>query len=273
MGDRKNSNAERVQFSSDLLDLFSSRLASTHATFFTGHLRSGMAVLDGGCGPGSITLGLGEIVSPGQVIGIDIEPLNIERAKALLAKASGPNVIFKIGDINALEFPDETFDAVFTHGVVEYFKDPVHAFKELYRVLKRGGLLGARHADWGGFLLSSRYKNVQGLFSLFIQLMKKKGGDPFFGRNQFSCLRKAGFARIQQTASYDCWTSSPESTLRISQILAGYVQSDEFTGQVIEYELSDQQRLEKIASAIHKWGGDPDSFAAEAWGEALAWKE
>jgi hypothetical protein len=45
---RKNNNTERVRFSSDLLDFFSSRLSSTHATFFTGHLRSGMMVLDDG---------------------------------------------------------------------------------------------------------------------------------------------------------------------------------------------------------------------------------
>jgi len=74
--------------------------------------------MDCGCGPGSITLGLAEIVTPGQVIGIDIEPLNIKRVKAILARKNSPKIIFQLGNINALEFPDETFDAVFIHSVI-----------------------------------------------------------------------------------------------------------------------------------------------------------
>jgi hypothetical protein len=103
--------------------------------------------------------------------------------------------------------------------------------------------------------------------------MEKKGGDPYFGSKQGACLQKAGFARIRLSASYDCWTSSQENTRRVSHFLAGYCQSEEFKGPVLQYGLSDRQRLKKIAEDIHKWGNDPSSFAAEAWTEALAWKE
>ena len=57
------------------------RSAARDAAFFLPHLRSGMSLLDCGFGPGTITVGLTELVAPGQVIGIDIEAAVIERAR------------------------------------------------------------------------------------------------------------------------------------------------------------------------------------------------
>src|SRR5271157_1800264 len=145
--------SERVKFGSDFLDFFSDRHASTHAAFFTDYVKSGMNILDCGCGPGSITLDFAELVSPGQVIGIDIESTHIEKARLLQKARKVSNVEFQVGDINKLPFNDNTFDAVFAHGVIEYFRNPVHAFSEIHRVLRSNGVFGARHGDWGGFLL------------------------------------------------------------------------------------------------------------------------
>lgn len=98
-----------------------------------------MTVLDCGCGPGTITLDLAEFVYPGDVTGIDIAPIQIKTAKTLQSQRKIQNVRFEIGDVNALEFPDELFDIVFAHGVIEYLEDPVHAFKEIRRVLTNDG--------------------------------------------------------------------------------------------------------------------------------------
>ena len=53
------------------------RMASQEAAFLLPHLRAGMNVLDAGCGPGSITLGLAAAVAPGEVVGIDIQPSSL----------------------------------------------------------------------------------------------------------------------------------------------------------------------------------------------------
>ncbi|UCB46107.1 MAG: class I SAM-dependent methyltransferase, partial [Spirochaetota bacterium] len=148
MGNKSNI---KIQYSTDLLDFFTDRTARSNAKFFIDRLRSGMNLLDCGCGPGSITIDLAEIVAPGKVTGIDIEPAQIEIAKSMQSKRNVMNVRFEVGDINKLPFSGESFDAVFVHGVVEYLKDPVHVFKEIYRVLTKDGILGARHADYGGF--------------------------------------------------------------------------------------------------------------------------
>ena len=51
------------------------RSASPQVAFFMPHLESGMSLLDCGCGPGTITLGLAGAISPGQAVGIELSPL------------------------------------------------------------------------------------------------------------------------------------------------------------------------------------------------------
>ncbi len=72
-----------------------------------------------GCGPGSITLDLAELVFPGKVIGIDIESRHIHWAKQLQQDKKVQNVKFLVADLIDLPFDDGTFDAAFAHGVVE----------------------------------------------------------------------------------------------------------------------------------------------------------
>jgi len=263
---------ERVSFGTALLDFFSDRSASTHAAFFLGCVEAGMKILDCGCGPGSITLDLARLVFPGEAIGIDIERAHVERAQELQRERNVRNAKFQVADLHHLPFDDGTFDAVFTHGVVEYFGDPVSAFSEVRRVLKSGGVFGARHGDWGGFLLATRNRYTKKAFSLFVQLMKRNGGKPQFGRNQGSYLRQAGFSRITTSASYDCWTSNPETALKVGRLMKGYFTSKDFVIPALKHGLVDRKTLPKIQSAFDDWGKDQDVFAAEAWGESVAWK-
>jgi len=59
------------------------RTVAIEGAFLKPHIKSCMNVLDVGCGPGSITLGLAEIVSPGEAIGIDLRPSQVEKAETL----------------------------------------------------------------------------------------------------------------------------------------------------------------------------------------------
>ena len=83
-----------------------------------------MRLLDCGCGPGSITTDLAALVAPGDVIGFDVDPAQLELARAHAEAAGVQNVRFEQGDVRQLHFDDESFDAVFTHGVIEYLPEP-----------------------------------------------------------------------------------------------------------------------------------------------------
>ena len=224
-------------------------------------MKPGMKILDCGCGPGSITLDFAEIVAPEKVIGIDIEPSHIEKARTLKKMRKVSNIDFREGDINKLPFPDDTFDSAFTHGVIEYFRDPVHAFKEIRRVLKKGGVFGARHCDWGGFLLATTDEFTMKGFSLFIRLMEKNGCDPFFGRNQVSYLRKAGFLRIIASASYDCWTPTLETARRVGNFMKVFFKSEEYYKPILDFGYTDKKTLLNLA--FYREISDPEEIFLE----------
>lgn len=107
MTKRSADNRERIKFTSDFLDFFSDRHAETQAAFFINYVKSGMKILDCGCGPGSINLDFAEIVAPEQAIGIDIEPAHIEKGKTLQEKWKVSNIEFQAGDINKLPFEEQ----------------------------------------------------------------------------------------------------------------------------------------------------------------------
>jgi len=126
------------------------RTASQAAAFLLPHLRAGMHVLDAGCGPGSISLGLAAAVAPGEVVGIDIQPSQVEQARALAAQRGVTNVRFEASNVYELPFPDGFFDAAFANSVLQHLREPVRTLAELRRVLRPGGIAGVCDRDiWG----------------------------------------------------------------------------------------------------------------------------
>jgi ubiquinone/menaquinone biosynthesis C-methylase UbiE len=77
----------------------SRRTAAVAAAFFLPHLRPGMRVLDGGCGPGTITVGLAQAVAPGEVVGIDPLANRLDLARSTADAEGVNNVRFEFGDL------------------------------------------------------------------------------------------------------------------------------------------------------------------------------
>ena len=73
---------------------------SGRAGHYIPYLRPGMSVLDVGCGPGSITIELAKAVSPGTVVGIDIDPAAVQLARKSAADAGVSNISFGL-DVSA----------------------------------------------------------------------------------------------------------------------------------------------------------------------------
>jgi cyclopropane fatty-acyl-phospholipid synthase-like methyltransferase len=72
------------------------RTAAKEGAFLLPYLRPGMRLLDFGCGPGSITLGLAEAVAPGEVVGVDLQPSQVAQARALSAARDWVNDLASI---------------------------------------------------------------------------------------------------------------------------------------------------------------------------------
>lgn len=271
MGDQVQDNYT-VGYEEQTALFFARRRASTHARFLLPYLKPGMRLLDCGSGMGSITLGLAAAVAPGEVDGIDLEPDQVAAATARAKRDGVPNIRFQVGDATAIPFPDETFDTVFSHGVLEHISDPIAAVKEIRRVLKVGGVLAIRHADFGGFLLEPAKPPLDRFVALFAETMRLNGGDPLAGRHQAKWLREAGFTRFKLSASYDCWTETPEDRVLNARFMSALMSRSRLAARIIEAGLAGESVLKEMGDAFLEWGEMPDALAAEAWVEVVTWK-
>ena len=96
----------------------------------------GRSVLEVGCGAG---VDLARFAKGGaEVTGVDLAPSAIDLARANFAQ-QGLEGRFEVADGEHLPFPDNTFDLVYAHGVVQYTANPRQLVEECRRVLKAGG--------------------------------------------------------------------------------------------------------------------------------------
>jgi SAM-dependent methyltransferase len=117
-------------------------LAGTGNPFSLGALRSGEHVVDVGCGAGIDSLIAARMVGPdGQVIGVDMTPAMLEKARRNAIEAGRSNVTFREGYGEALPVDSNWADAVISNGVLNLFPDKLAGLQEMARVLKPGGRL------------------------------------------------------------------------------------------------------------------------------------
>jgi len=112
---------------------------------------AGKRVLDIGCGTGGVDFVLAGELAAGRVVAIDVEPALIERARGRLA-ASYPDladrVDFRLVSPGPLDWPDASFELVFSKDALIHIPDKAAIYREIYRVLKPGGVFAA--SDWLG---------------------------------------------------------------------------------------------------------------------------
>jgi SAM-dependent methyltransferase len=116
--------------------------AGTGNPFILGALHAGEKIVDVGSGAGFDSLIAARMVSPsGQVIGIDMTPAMIEKARSAADEAGIDNVEFRHGYAEALPVEDGWADVVISNGVLNLIPDKSTALQEMARVLKPGGRL------------------------------------------------------------------------------------------------------------------------------------
>jgi ubiquinone/menaquinone biosynthesis C-methylase UbiE len=253
------------------------RTAARNAAFFLPHLKHGMRLLDAGCGPGSITIGLAEAIAPrdgeqaGDTVGIDFSADAIDAARALAAERGVTNVRFDISDVYALPFEDASFDAAFCHAVLQHLADPVAALQEMRRVLKPGGVIGVADADHDGMVMWPRDPLIDRSFAVLESLREHSSrGDPRVGKRLRALLHEAGFAHSigSATAGYE---GTAESTRMAGQWQARYLESPPLLDHAFALGLASRDELAAMAEAWRAWGAHPGAFRAAFWCEAVAW--
>lgn len=95
-------------------------------------------VIDVGCGDG----GLLEVVKSNcMYTGVDISPVQLGSFRRALKKSKRKNVCLVRSDVTKLPFPKDSFDLAFACDVLEHVLDPTKVFKEIHRIVKKGGYI------------------------------------------------------------------------------------------------------------------------------------
>ncbi len=249
-----------------------SRTAEKQAAWFLPYLKPDMRLLDCGCGSGSITVGLANAVRPGHVIGVDMSTREIERACERATDKQIPNVHFATGNIYQLDFPDNSFDALFSHNVLEHLPDPLVALQEMRRVLKPGGITGIRDCDYGGLVLAPD----NGFWEEFITLWdgdwkRSKDGNSRMGRHLGKLLYEAGFADVRMSASYDVNGDLASRKIWVQGMISMLSKAD-FVERVTAGKFATLEELESLKKEWLAWQELPEGIMAISHFEAVGRK-
>jgi arsenite methyltransferase len=116
--------------------------AGTGNPFSLGPLQPDKRVVDVGCGAGFDSLIAARMVAPtGEVIGVDMTPAMVDKARRSAAESGLHNVRFRTGHAESLPVPDGWADVVISNGVLNLTPDKYVTLCEIARVLKPGGRL------------------------------------------------------------------------------------------------------------------------------------
>jgi ubiquinone/menaquinone biosynthesis C-methylase UbiE len=271
--EKKDSETYPWGHDSAMLNLYQWRQVTNSAPHLIPYLRPGLKILDVGCGPGSITVDLAQRVLPGgHVTGVDYKAEPLELARALAQKKGITNVRFAVADVLDLrDFADASFDIVYAHQVVQHVQDPVHAIREMSRLVKPGGRVAFRES-----VSMSWYPELDGMrkwYSLYKELGKELGGHPDGGLALYAWTKEAGFDREDITCSAGVWCyNTPEERKFWGRNASEKTSSLDFKEKTVGKNICTEEELNQILQGWKDWQQSEDGWFLITHAEVVARK-
>ena len=203
----------------------------------------------------------------GAVVGIDNSSDAIEIARR--DNAERANLKFELASVYELPFGDATFDAAYGHQVLQHLTDPVAALLEVHRVVKPGGIVAMRDADYATMSHFPPTPAIDNWLMLYHDVARANGGEPDAGRRLAAWVLEAGFVDPIVTSS--TWTfATPDARRAWADLWADRTTLSRFADRALELGLCDRTQLEEIAAGWRSWADEPDGWFAFIHGEILA---
>ena len=230
----------------------------TKRTLLNAGLKKGMSCIDIGCGSGSVTRLMADVVGEsGYVVGVDIDKRYLEYCNRSISSRQ-KNIEFVHGDIckSRLDTEEERFDIAYSRFMFHHLSDRREAVRSMKHMVKKGGTIMIQDLDHapGSWLCYPDNKFVDTLRKLYVALIKNGGGDPLVGRKLYKLLMDESL-----NASVDCYSpcilmgQEPYSSL-------GWQLAESIKPQILEQRLQNEQEYTAMYEGLKTLANQKGSF-------------
>lgn len=242
------------------------RTAANSAAYLLPHLGPEQTLLDIGAGPGTITADLAGLV--GSVTAAEVSDEVLQLARDEIAARGLTNVSFDVQDVHRLSYPDDSFDVVHAHQVLQHVADPVLALTELARVTRPGGLVAVRDSDYAAFAWYPLLPALDRWLELYRTIARINGGEPDAGRRLLSWAHRAGLTEVTPSSSTWCYATA-EDRRWWGGLWAERMTNSAIARQLVAADLTSAAELAGIAQGWLDWAAEPDGWFSVLHGEIL----
>ncbi len=185
----------------EIMEIFNYDRVKKQMAIFTRVLPKNEKILEGGCGLAPYLIRLRQL-------GFDVEGIDYNEAPLKKAHTFDPALPLKVGDVNHIPYPDETFGGYISLGVIEHFTEgPVQAVRDACRVLKKRGVFVLMVPQNHFFMRLTAPLRALKRNKTLRRLMKKPEDthywEQYFDRKELTALlEKEGFA-VRETHALD----------------------------------------------------------------------
>jgi ubiquinone/menaquinone biosynthesis C-methylase UbiE len=250
------------------------RTAENSAAYLLPSLQPGQRLADIGCGPGTLTVDLAARVAPGAVVGVDVDGGVLDEARATAASAGLDMVRFVAGDFRLgtaldADLQPGSFDVVHAHQVLQHLADPVGALRAMAALVKPGGVVAVRDADYAAMFWSPADVRLDRWLQLYRAVARRNRAEPDAGRWLPLWAAQAGLTDVTYTVS--TWTyTSPADRQWWGSLWADRIVHSAMAAQAVDYGRSTTDELADLSAGWREWSTADHGVFVIPHGELLA---
>lgn len=220
-----------------------------------GGVTAGMRVLDLGCGGGDVTFDLASLVGlTGHAVGIDLDPVKIELARADAEQVGVTNIEFRVGDVTE-GVGEEEYDAILVRFVLTHLRDPVAELPLISRALRPGGRLMVEDIDFRASFCEPPSEAFDRYVAIYEETARRNGGDPWIGTKLPVMIADAGFARVQPNVV------QPADVEGESKLLPALT-LENVKAIALQHGVATEDEIDALVDELYRLAADPRTYVA-----------
>lgn len=230
------------------------RTVANSAQYVVPFISHDSRILDVGCGPGSLTADLAVHYPNGLIKGVDISDSVIEFAR--MSNPARTNLSFDVVDAYHLPYPDNSFDVVHAHQVLQHVSEPVVLLKEMSRVVVPNGVIAVRDADYEKFSWAPDNHELRRWLNTYRTIARLCDGEPDAGRYLSQWVLDAHLKVIARTSSVWEFVATSDVTWW-GETWADRVLNSNYAQHALAHNLLTDSELHTIHDAWIEWSKEP----------------